>query len=63
MRDILEVIKNVQSIYTNNSSLAILKDFERVMDEMDMYVYKNWKDGEQASGPKVNRHWETAEFM
>ena len=63
MRDILEVIKNVQSIYTNNSSLAILKDFERVMDEMDMYVYKNWKDGELASGPKVDRHWVTAEFM
>jgi hypothetical protein len=63
MRDILEVIKNVQSIYTNNSSLAILKDFERVMDEMDMYVYKNWKDGELASGPKVERHWVTAEFM
>jgi hypothetical protein len=63
MRDILEVIKNVESIYNNNSSLAILKDFERVLDEMDMYVYKNWKDGELASGPKVDRHWVTAEFM
>jgi hypothetical protein len=30
---------------------------------MDMYVYKNWKDGELASGPKVDRHWVTAEFM
>lgn len=63
MRDILEVIQNVHSIYNNNSSLAILKDFERVMDEMDMYVYKNWRDGELASGPKVDRHWVTAEFM
>ena len=63
MRDILEVIKNVESIYNNNSSLAILKDFERVLDEMDMYVYKNWQDGELASGPKVDRHWVTAEFM
>jgi hypothetical protein len=63
MRDILEVIKNVESIYNNNSSLAILKDFERVLDEMDMYVYKNWRDGELASGPKVDRHWVTAEFM
>jgi hypothetical protein len=63
MRDILEVIKNVETIYNNNSSLAILKDFERVLDEMDMYVYKNWKDGELASGPKVDRHWVTAEFM
>lgn len=63
MRDILEVIKNVESIYSNNTSLSALKDFERVLDELDMYVYKNWDEGELASGPKVERHWVTASFM
>lgn len=63
MRDILDVIKNVESIYSANSSLSTLKDFERVLDEMDMYVYKNWIDGELAEGPKVERHWVTASFM
>lgn len=63
MLDILEVIKNVDTIYTNNSSLGVLKDFERVLDEMDMYVYENWQDGELASGPFVDRHWVTASFM
>lgn len=63
MRDILDVIKNVETIYNNNSSLAVLKDFERVLDEMDIYVYKNWHDGELASGPKIDRHWVTCEFM
>ena len=63
MRDILDVIKNVESIYSTNSSLSTLKDFERVLDEMNMYVYKNWADGELASGPKVDRHWVTASFM
>jgi len=57
MRDILNVIKNVESIYSTNSSLATLKDFERVLDEMDMYVYDNWLDGEVAEGPIVERHW------
>ena len=38
MYDILDVIKNIDDIYENNTSLAILKDFERVLDEMDMYV-------------------------
>jgi len=61
--DILDVIKNVQDLYENNTSLGVLKDFERVLDEMDMYVYKNWEDGELAYGPKVNRHWITAGFM
>lgn len=63
MRDIKDIIENIQTLYNNNSSLNVLKDFERVLDEMDMYVYKNWKDGELASGPKVDRHWVTASFM
>lgn len=63
MQDILDVIKNVESIYSENSSLSTLKDFERVLDEMNMYVYKNWEDGELASGPKVERHWISASFM
>ena len=63
MHDIIDVITNIQELYENNSSLAALKDFERVLDEMDMYVYKNWSEGELASGPKVERHWITASFM
>lgn len=63
MRDILEIIKNVETIYSSNSSLSSLKDFERVLDEMDMYVYKNWQDGELAEGPIVDRHWIKASFM
>jgi len=63
MHDILDVIRNVQDLYENNSSLAVLKDFERVLDEMDVYVYENWEDGELAYGPKVDRHWITAGFM
>ena len=61
--DILDVIKNIQDLYENNSSLAVLKDFERVLEEMDVYVYENWMDGELAYGPKVDRHWITAGFM
>lgn len=63
MLDILEVIKNIETIYSTNSSLNVLKDFERVLDEMDMYVYKNWEDGELAEGPIVDRHWIKASFM
>ena len=61
--DILDVIRNIQDLYENNSSLAVLKDFERVLEEMDVYVYENWEDGELAYGPKVDRHWITAGFM
>jgi hypothetical protein len=63
MLDILEVIKNVESIYTTNSNLSVLKDFERVLDEMDLYVYDNWEEGELVSGPHIDRHWIKASFM
>ncbi len=63
MYDVLDVIKNIQDLYENNTSLAILKDVERVFDELDLYIYKNWEDGELAYGPKVSRYWITIGFM
>jgi hypothetical protein len=63
MHDILDIIENINTIYNNNSSLAILKDFERVFDELDMYVFENWRDGELIKGPVVDRHWVSASFM
>lgn len=63
MYDILDVIRNIQDLYENNSNMAILKDFERVLEEMDLYVYDNWIDGELAYGPKVDRHWISVAFM
>jgi len=63
MYDIYDLIKNVESIYEGETSFSILKDFERVLDELDIYVYENWSDGELAEGPKIERHWVTCSFM
>ena len=63
MQDIYDVIENVNTIYDSNSAFEILKDFERVIDELDIYVYDNWKEGELVSGPKITRHWVTCSFM
>lgn len=63
MQDILEVIKNLQTLSENNSAFKVLKDFERVLDELDMYVFENWKEGELVAGPKVNRHTVECSFM
>ena len=63
MQDIYDVIENVNTIYDSNSAFEILKDFERVIDELDIYVYNNWKDGELVSGPKITRHWVSCSFM
>lgn len=61
--DELDVIKNIENMYGSNTSFNVLKDFERIIDELDLYVYKNWKDGELAEGPIVDRHWVSAKFF
>jgi hypothetical protein len=63
MHDVLDIIKNVQSLYAIGPTLGILKDFERVVDELDVYVFQNWDDGELLSGPEDSRHFVTCSFM
>tara|TARA_E500000178_G_scaffold355720_1_gene429420 strand:- start:802 stop:1332 length:531 start_codon:yes stop_codon:yes gene_type:complete len=63
MKDTLDIVKNIENIYDSDVAFTILKDFERVLDDLDLYVYANWEDGELASGPKIGRHWVTCSFM
>ena len=63
MHDVLDIIRNVQSLYAISPSLGILKDVERVCDELNLYVFKNWEDGELLEGPKDSRHFVTCSFM
>ena len=63
MHDVLDIIKNVQSLYAVGPTLGILKDFERVLDELDVYVFQNWEDGELLSGPIDSRPFVTCSFM
>jgi hypothetical protein len=61
--DIIDVIKNLQTISENNSAFQVLKDFERVLDELDIYVFKNWEEGELIKGPNVGRYAVKCTFM
>jgi hypothetical protein len=63
MQDVYDLIKNVERVYHSNTDFQVLKDFERVLDEIDLYVFKNWEDGELASGPHIKRHWVTCRFL
>jgi hypothetical protein len=63
MADIKDIISNIENIYGSNNSLSLLKDFERVIDELDVYVYDNWLDGELVEGPKETRYFVQCTFM
>ena len=63
MEDVYDLVKNIERVYDSNTAYQVLKDFERVLDELDLYVYKNWDQGELLSGPDIDRHWITCKFM
>ncbi len=63
MADIKDIIQNVEQIYGSNNSLNLLKDFERVIDELDVYVFDNWIDGELVAGPVESRYYVECTFM
>ena len=44
-------------------SVRLLTDFERVLDDLDLYVYANWENGELVEGPIEDRHTVSAKFM
>ena len=39
MEDVYDLIKNVEQVYDSNTSFQVLKDFERVLEELDIYVF------------------------
>ena len=45
MQDVMDIVKNIDNIYNSDTAFSVLKDFERVLDELDIYVYENWEDG------------------
>jgi hypothetical protein len=63
MHDTADILKNIETIYGNDNAFAIIKDFERVLDELDLYVYDNWQDGELIEGPIMTKHYVSCKFM
>jgi hypothetical protein len=61
--DYWQVAQNIQDIYLSEGSLLTLLDFERVLDELDLYAFKNWQIGELVSGPDIGKYQVTCIFM
>jgi hypothetical protein len=63
MQDIKDVIKTIENVYDNDTAFTILKDFERVLDELNLYVYDNWHGWRiSMAGPEILRHFVTCYF-
>jgi hypothetical protein len=62
-QDYWQVAENIRDIYMSEGSLLTLLDFERVLDELDLYAFKNWAIGELVSGPDIGKYRVTCIFM
>jgi hypothetical protein len=61
--DYTSIIDTVKGIFTSDGSMSVLLDFERVLDEADLYAFKNWELGELVQGPDVKRYTVACIFM
>ena len=61
--DYWNVAKNIRDIYTSEGTLMTLLDFERVLDELDLYAFRNWQIGELVTGPEIGKYKVTCIFM
>lgn len=61
--DYPNIIDNIRGIYTSDGTINVLLDFERVLDEADLYAFKNWALGELVDGPKSKKYNVACIFM
>ena len=61
--DYWQVADNIKNIYMSEGSLLTLLDFERVLDELDLYAFKNWIIGELVQGPTIDKYKVSCIFM
>jgi hypothetical protein len=57
MQTIKIINDNVKKISETNTLLDMLCEFEGVVDNFDLYAYKNWNKGEVIAGPKLGRYF------
>ena len=61
--NIKDILENIKEIYMTDSSLETLLDYERVLDELDLYTFDNWRIGELVNGPVYEKYFITCTWM
>lgn len=50
---------DIKNIEETPHLLELLLEVEDVLDSLDVYVFRNWFDGEVVAGPAIKRYWVT----
>ena len=60
VNEIMALLKRVSG---QDTSLNMLMEFEKTLDNSNLYAYKSWLDGELVEGPVIDRYWFTTTWM
>jgi len=55
--DSQKINKLIDKLNDSKSLIDVLIQMEDYLDSLDLYVYKNWFDGEIVDGPNITRYW------
>ena len=61
--NIKDLLNNTKDIFMTDSAVNTLLDFERVLDELDLYAFAHWKQGELVEGPVYEKYFVKCTFM
>lgn len=61
--DIRKLLDNTKDIFMTSSAISTLLDVERVLDELDLYAFAHWKQGELVEGPIYEKYFVKTTFM
>jgi hypothetical protein len=57
MIDINEIAATISKVKKNGNTLDLLLEFEGVLDDLHIYAYENWIEGEVIKGPVISKYW------
>jgi len=63
MKEIEELKNTLDNLVDSSSDLNVLLEFEEVLDNLNIYSFKNWEYGEVIAGPEVTKYWITVTLM
>lgn len=63
MTNLDSIKKTLVNISKGNSVLDTLLEFERTLDNAELFAYKNWILGELVEGPDIQRYWYKTTWM
>lgn len=61
--DLDSIKSTLVNISKGNSILDTLLEFERTLDNAELFAYKNWILGELVEGPEISRYWYKTVWM